>query len=230
MLIIADKKIPAEAKKKLRTYGNLLELETSGITYSAISGHPDVFFTRVDNQLVVAPNLPGKFIEKLQFHKIQFIFGERPVGEKYPETAGYNAVVTSKFLIHNSALTDPVIRNLFKNKTTIHVNQGYTRCNLLFLDDDHAITSDEGIYRALCAKGIETLFVQPAGIELPGYPHGFFGGCSGMYGNRLFMIGTLNYFSGGEDVRQFAGRLNIEIVELCDSPLFDGGGVIFCEG
>ena len=229
MLIIADKRIPFEAKKKLQTMGRLLELETKGITYPAISGHPDIFFTQVDDQLVVAPNLPGKFIEALQIHKIHFIFGERPVGTKYPETAGYNALVTSEFLIHNSALTDPVIRNQCLNKTPVHVNQGYTRCNLLFLDADNAITSDEGIYRALREKGIETLFVQPFGIELPGYPHGFFGGSCGIFGNRLFMIGKLNYFSGGEDVRQFTGRLNIEIVELCDSSLFDGGGVIFID-
>ena len=229
MWIIADKKIPAEAKKKLHSYGHLMELETNGITYPAISGHPDIFFTQVDNQLVVAPNLPGKFIEALQIHKIQFIFGERPVGEKYPETAGYNAVVTSEFLIHNSALTDPVIRNLCLNKTPVHVNQGYTRCNLLFLDDGHAITSDEGIYNALDANRIETLFVQPVGIALPGYSHGFFGGCCGMYGNRLFTIGNPDYFSGGNKIRQLACRLNIEIVELCDSPLFDGGGVIFIE-
>lgn len=231
MLIIIDKKIPAEAKKKLQTFGYLLELETKGISYPAISGHPDIFFAQVDDQLIVAPNLPGKFVEELRNNNIRFIFGDRQVGEKYPETAGYNAVSSKKHLIHNSNLTDPQIRNLCKNKnkTPIQINQGYTRCNLVFLDDEHAITSDEGILRTLRSVGIETLFVPPDGIELPGFPHGFFGGCCGFYNNRLFIIGNLEYFSAGEMVRQFSSKLDVEIVELCDTPLYDGGGVMFVE-
>ena len=33
MLIIVDKKVPDQARRKLTEYGNLIELETSGITY-----------------------------------------------------------------------------------------------------------------------------------------------------------------------------------------------------
>ena len=44
MLIIADNRIPLEAKNKLEKYGKLVLLKTSGITENSISGHPDIFF------------------------------------------------------------------------------------------------------------------------------------------------------------------------------------------
>lgn len=230
MLIIADKKIPTEAKSRLRSLGSLLELETKGITYPAISGHPDIFLTQVDGRLVVAPNLPEQHIIELRKQNIELVFGEQRVGPKYPQTAGFNAVVATKSLIHNLNTTDPLIRNLCKNKTPVHVNQGYTRCNLVFLDDDHAITSDRGIYKTLTDHGVETLLVNPSGINLPGFEHGFFGGCCGIYDNRLFILGSLKYYQEGAKIRQFVSDLQSKIVELFDSPLFDGGGVMFVEG
>ncbi len=44
MKIIANSNIPNSAINKLNKYGEVLPFETTGITYSAISGHPDVFF------------------------------------------------------------------------------------------------------------------------------------------------------------------------------------------
>lgn len=227
MLIIVDKKIPEKAKINLRKYGNLLELETDGLTYPAISGHPDVFFNQIDEQLVVAPNLPSKYYEILNENKITYQIGESPVGASYPETAKYNAVVSSKYLVHNSKITDPIIQKLCEDKIRLGVNQGYTRCNLIFVDKNHTITSDIGIAKTLHKNNVETLFVSPRGIDLPGFKNGFFGGCCGVYQNKLFVLGKLTKYPEGEKVREFVGKLNFQIIELCDTVLFDGGGVLF---
>jgi hypothetical protein len=228
MLIIVDQKIPNEAKKKLRGFGDLMELETSGITYPAISGHPDIFFNQVNDKLIVAPNLPPKYFQKLQYHQINFETGQKPVGRKYPETAAYNAVVTPKYLIHQTKITDPSIIDAAR-QTTIHVNQGYTRCNLIFPDDEHAITTDPGIKKALDQNGIETLYLMPDGIVLPGFDHGFIGGCCGLFNNQLFLLGNLNKYAEGYKLKSFLEFLKIDRVELCDMPLFDGGGIFFIE-
>ena len=227
MLIIVDKKISPEAKIHLRTLGKLMELETDGIVYPSISGHPDIFFAQVAEQLIVAPNLPREYFIILDKEKIKYTLGTKPVGKQYPDTAKYNLASSKTCLVHNTNITDPRILARCADKNIIEVKQGYSRCNLIFLDDSHAITSDAGIYRSLAEHEINTLLVNPKGIILPGFSHGFFGGCCGVFQNTLYILGSLDRFDDGEKVRAFVQAANFEIVELCDTPLFDGGGILF---
>lgn len=229
MLIIVDKKIPEKAKSSLKAFGDLMEIETQSITYDAISGHPDIFFTPVENQLVVAPNLPKKYLRELENRDINFVLGEKPVGAKYPETAAYNAVTSSGRLIHHAGFTDRSILKLCLQKDRIHVNQGYTRCNLLLVDDKIAITSDRGIFQKLENEPDEILYVDPSGIVLPGFDHGFFGGCCGILDKKLFILGSLQHYAEGEKAREFVEKQGMKIVELVDGPLYDGGGILFVD-
>lgn len=64
MLIVIDKRIPEEAKKRLSGFGKIIEFETKGITYPAISGHPDIFMCQTTESLICAPNL----LKKRSFH------------------------------------------------------------------------------------------------------------------------------------------------------------------
>ena len=224
MLILADNRIPEKAKNNLKKYGKVLFLETHGITYPTISGHPDIFFCNTENGLVIAPNIPENIKQQLLENNIQFVEGMQRLGKQYPETARYNAVVTNKLLIHNLKCTDAVVQDNCTELESIHVKQAYTRCNLIALEDSRFITSDKGIKKALSDKGFEVLFVHPNGIILPGFKHGFIGGCCGIYGNRIIFIGSLNHFPEGDKIRSFAK--GYEIVELCNGRLFDGGSII----
>jgi hypothetical protein len=229
MLIFIDKKAPEQAKETLKKQGEVVEFFTENICYEAISGHPDIFMTQVDGRLIVAPNLPEVFKVLLTEKKIVFSVGEKPVGSKYPETSFYNAVVTGKYLIHQTGQTDDSIQLKCLQKTKISVKQGYTRCNLIAINDKKMITSDQGIHQQLSKNGVETLFVDPRGIVLPTFDHGFFGGTCGISGNKLFITGNLRYFSEGKNVRSFIEDAGMEIVELYKGPLFDGGGIFFVE-
>ncbi len=80
MVIIVDKKISQAAKEMLSSFGELLELKTDGITYPAISGHPDIFFCQAGDKLIVAPNLPEEYLSKLKSSSSDVIKGELPVG------------------------------------------------------------------------------------------------------------------------------------------------------
>jgi hypothetical protein len=227
MLIIVDDKIPPKAKEQLSLYGELLELKTEDITYQAISGHPDIFICQTADKLIVAPNLPEEYLTKLKNSFSNVITGEFPVGKEYPATARYNAVTTPNYLIHNFRHTDFMITRTLEDLNPIHVDQGYCRCNLLPLKDDHFITSDEGIYKVLSRNHLNVLYVSPEGIHLEGFPHGFFGGCCGVWEDKVFVNGSLNRFKEGEKVRNYLGHLGYEIVELCDGPLMDCGSIIF---
>ncbi|NOX86943.1 MAG: hypothetical protein GXO86_13435 [Chlorobi bacterium] len=225
MVIIADIKIPDEAREQLESYGQVILIETQDITYPAVSGHPDIFFCRTNDGLVVSPNLPVYVIDELKKQQVPFVFGERETGRKYPATAGLNAVVTADYMIHNKKYTDPLLRQQCTGKQFIHVNQGYTRCNLIPLKDNRFITSDRGIEKVLRKHDLEVLYVDPKGILLPGFDHGFIGGACGVFGNIVFFIGNLNHFPEGEKVRSFLQ--GYQIVELYDGPLFDGGSLVF---
>jgi len=227
MLIIADKKIPEKAKSNLRKYGELVLLETKGITEESISGHPDIFFCRTPGTLVIAPNLPETVKKILSEKNIAFTEGSSPVEVKYPFSASYNAVVTENFFIHHTGITDTIVTDNCIHLSKIHVLQGYTRCNLLRLDEGHFITSDKGIYKTLTEKGLFALYVSPSDIILPGHDYGFFGGACGIFENTFFVIGNLSKYCDGEKVKSFVEKFHYDIIELYDGPLFDGGSVLF---
>jgi len=229
MLIIIDHRIPEKAKEMLSKYGELLEIKTDGITYPAVSCHPDIFFCQSPDRLIVAPNLPERYLQKLKNNDILFIPGELTVGKEYPETSRYNAVASNNYLIHNFRHTDFVITRTFEDHTPIHVDQGYCRCNLLPLKDDHFITSDEGIYKVLKRHTENIIKVTTDGILLEGFPNGFFGGCCGVIGDNVFINGSLKFHQDGKRVGAFLQESGYEIIELYDGPLFDGGGIICLE-
>ncbi|MBR0323159.1 MAG: radical SAM protein [Bacteroidales bacterium] len=145
--IIADGRMPEEAKKNLKKLGDALFLNPTEITYKSISAHPDIFFFQTEDGLIYAPNAPKKIVKELKKRKIKLTEGKKEVGKKYPETVSYNAVGIGDTLIHNLKYTDSTILSLYENQ--IHVNQGYTRCNLVALNENCFITSDEGIFNAV---------------------------------------------------------------------------------
>ncbi len=227
MLIIIDKKIPGEAKEKLSAYGALLELETEGIVYPAISGHPDIFICKTPQALIVSPSLPEIFLHKLQEQQLQFIPGNQASSIQHPASVYYNAAVNNQYLVHRLEFTDPVILQNCHTLRKIPVKQAYTRCNLLLLKDDHYITSDPGIHKNLHRSGLDGIFVSPTGIILPGFLNGFIGGAMGLVNDSIFIIGSLLYYPEGSTVRKFLEDFNYRIIELYPGPLFDGGGILF---
>jgi hypothetical protein len=229
MLIILDKKVPAEAKEMLAASGTILELETEGIVYPAISGHPDIFICQIPQTLIISPSLPEKYLKVIEDHKIQFIRGNQASSIQHPASVHYNAAVSAHYLVHRLEYTDPAILENCHMLKKILVKQGYTRCNLVILKGDHYITSDKGIHRNLQRSGLTGIFVSPEGILLPGFPNGFIGGTMGVHNDTVYIIGSLSKYPEGSTVRKFLEDLEYRIVELYDGPLVDGGGILFNE-
>lgn len=229
MLIIASGDMPLPAKERLSHEGDVLWLDPQPMVYDSIQCHPDIFFCPVDGSLVASPLIPGHWRDILESHGVNLVYGETVPSGKYPQTAGYNAVVTGTSLIHNRHFTDPSIKNLAADRQFIHVAQGYARCNLLPLGNNHFITSDAGIGKALEKAEKEVLLVNPTDIVLSGHKHGFFGGAFGFRGKELFVCGSLDCFADGEKVRAFANSCGFTITELCGGQLTDVGSIIFVE-
>ena len=227
MLILCDRRIPAQARFTLSGLGQVVEFSTENITYNAISGHPDIFFCPTPAGLIVAPNLPETYFQILDCNAIRYYIGSMPVGKVYPETARYNALVNERFIIQNPGTSDPVILNLNPEKQIIAVKQGYVRCSLVALPNNSFITSDRGIEKSLKKQKAEVLFVDPAAIWLDDFEHGFFGGVCGIFENMLFVCGSLDYFKEKLLIESFVARAGMQVVELYAGPPVDVGTILF---
>jgi hypothetical protein len=229
VLIFLNHQLPQQAKVALGHYGETVDFAAIGIVYDQVNGHPDLFILQARDELIIAPNIPQHFLQLLSHKAINFRFGRTPVGFRYPDSAKYNAVVTEKYFIHNLDISDPQMLEIAGTRKMIHVNQGYTRCNLLALGNSHFLTSDRGIYDTLHTKRLQVLFVDPSGIELPGFRNGFFGGACGVWHETVFISGNLKYHPQGEIIRKFICSAGYSLTELYDGPLFDGGSIVFVD-
>ncbi|MBN1339368.1 MAG: hypothetical protein JXA03_08595 [Bacteroidales bacterium] len=227
MPAIVSKNIPGKAIVNLAGFTEVILFETRGIVYDAIACHPDVFFCQAGEKMIYSPLLPQIIINRLTSLDIPLLEGQSGPGKKYPETAAFNAVCTGDALIHNLMATDGRILSEAHHLQQIHVEQGYCRCNLLFTDQRSYITSDRGIHLKLEREGFSGLYVDPRGILLPGFGHGFFGGACGISGDTVYFTGSLGQYPEGKKAASFLESHGLKIVELCTGPLFDGGGILF---
>ena len=223
---IVDARAPLKAIETLQQYCNVFQFQSSNSTYDAIACHPDIFLFQGTSNLVVAPNAPGDFIGLLKKKNINFVNGDSLVGEKLDNSTAYNCIETKTHFFHKQGFTDKVISEL-TNKHFVSLPQAYTRCSLMALNEKSFITSDRGIEKALVEEGFNCFFCDPSSIVLPPYKHGFIGGCLGLHSNNLFVLGSLKTLENYESLITFIQAQNLEIIELYDGPLYDGGGIFF---
>ncbi|MDD4847888.1 MAG: hypothetical protein PHR53_03870 [Bacteroidales bacterium] len=227
--ILADSRMPNEAKMELEKTGNVLWIQEEQKVYSAISCHPDIYFCQVHQTMIAAKNAPQNIVETMMKNGCNIELGHLNIGHQYPETARYNSVVTNDLIIRNLKIENSDLEKFYDQREIIHVAQGYTRCNLIHLKDNAFLTSDRGIEKELKKRGMDILWVQPEEIILPSVNHGFIGGCCGVFNNTLFLIGSLNFHQQKEEIHSFITKYNMKIKELYQGALWDGGGIFFVE-
>ncbi len=225
---IIDKKMPEDAKIRLRLEFSLIELSTQQITYDAISGHPDIFFCQVEDKIIFAKNLPADIRSLIpQKSSTQFIEGEKDVGLKYPENIPYNVSVRHPICIHHFEYTDTYLNKSLQGFEKWQVNQGYSRCNTIILNENFFITSDQPTFEMIQKKGREVLFIQPDPILLPGFNHGFIGGCMGILKKNIYVTGQLDFLKERTSFMNFTKKAGYKVIELYKGPLMDVGSIIF---
>ncbi|MBQ2747412.1 MAG: hypothetical protein IJF28_02945, partial [Firmicutes bacterium] len=127
----------------LREEGYVVKtVKSTDKVYGEVSAHPDIYMTRL-----------GAGSESPVFHG-----DTEKLGFRYPENIIYNAAICGRYIIHNLKYTSPdllntarkyIKENYSSDMVEIHTKQGYTKCNIVVVDETHIITEDEGIRKAV---------------------------------------------------------------------------------
>ena len=217
--LIIDSRIRDVEYNYLSKFFNVIKLPLSNDVYEEISGHCDIFYTKINNQVIVAPNA-----EIMEQH---FILGKEKVGKEYPKDVLYNVCQIGNKVI-GSKYTDKSI------KPDIIVKQGYVKCSIAVTSDNSCITSDKGIAKVLESNNIDVLYIEENNINLlkkdatASTMKGFIGGASFIFDNKFVLFGDSNNLSNKDKLIQHLDKYNLELVDFKGLDIYDyGGGIVF---
>ncbi len=217
--------VSKKANKQLVSYLKEKNLDVCFVNADAdvakpIACHPDIYMC----------SLHG-------FSEVQNIFfGEaKALAAEYPKDVLYNAARVGKYFLCSKytdkklierakALSDEAAKNGLEN---ISLKQGYIKCNLVVVDDNHVITEDKGIAAVLAEHtDIECLLIEPRHVSLPGYEYGFIGGAGGRVGDEVIFNGNLAAHPDYEKIKDFIKKCGLEVKYFETYPLTDIGSII----
>ncbi|WP_297713731.1 DUF6873 family GME fold protein [Clostridium sp.] len=207
---------------------DVIKIPKDNNLYEAINGHTDIQLNIINNNtLIVNKNITLSFKELLKTKNINFIESDSTLLSKYPSNISLNAYITDNYLVHNLKFTDKKILEYCKNKKTINVNQGYTKCSILPLREKAIITNDAGIYNTLKSENFDILLLPFGDIELSGFNYGFIGGVGGMISNdSMAFFGSLDNYAFGNEVKKFLYKYDIKPIYLSNTKLIDRGSLL----
>lgn len=195
-----------------------------------ISSHPDMTFCHLGgNKCVVAKEAYEYYKEYLSPYGIEIIKGKNEIKKEYPYDISLNCVIINNILFHKLKYTDDAITEYCKknNIKFVNVNQGYTKCSTLIVDEKSVITCDEKLYEIYLENGIAALYVSNQNIEINGFDHGFIGGCGGKVSkDKIGFFGELEKYDDFKKVRDFLKERNVEYINLGKGMLKDYGTLI----
>lgn len=216
---------------ELALIGQVITISKNLKTYEAIANHPDIQIIAIEDTLFIDMEtynlLNPTFRDIIEQHSNYHIL-QSELGRKYPASVPFNGRYLNNVFIHNLKYTDPYLLQWIKGREIdcYHVEQGYTGCNLLYMGDRKGITSDKGIAKRLRHYGFEILLIKEGYIRLPGFDHGFIGGCSGVVGKHIYFNGKISDHPDYLSIERFILNNGFRIVEDVNMPLTDCGSIL----
>ncbi len=147
--------------------------------------------------------------------------------DKYPRDCILNNFSIDNHLICNPKSVDPVVLKLLKHEKIIMVNQGYSKCSTIVLDD-FIITSDKSIYKSCLKQDIKSYLIDGGDISLEGYDTGFIGGTCG-YSRELGIVfyGNLEKYKFKDKLTDILEKENVRYYYPNTEKFSDFGSIIF---
>lgn len=236
---VIDFRMRAVEKDFLRNLGyTVIDNGFNINVYDEVSAHVDIYYLKVGNVVFAAP-------EKRNLLPFNVVCCTTPVGGVYPSDIPYNVCIVGNNAIHNFKHTDTVLKMYLEGHgfNLINVEQGYTNCSTVVLDDNSCITSDIGIARALMDNGIDTLYVSEPDIKLKRRSNkmfikesqmsfenspmqGFIGGAMARLGDTVILFGDVNNLINGNKIKNFVEKKGLKFHNFEGLEVVDYGGVL----
>lgn len=231
MLCFVDYRISNEELSSLEKLNlTVIKIPKTPLVYPAIDGHVDIQLNIIERDtrtVIISKDLPQDFKDLLVQNNITFIESTNSLERKYPGNVFLNSLILKNYYIHNLKYSDPKIFPLIKDKKLINVNQGYTKCSVLPVNEKALITNDPGIYTKLSEYDFDILLLPYGDISLTGFEYGFIGGVGGMISkNEMAFFGSLDFYKYGQQVKDFLAKYNVSPIYLKNGELIDRGSLL----
>ena len=187
-----------------------------------VASHPDMLLFPTGNELIV----PKRYYEDNPslFDGISLAVTDEIFRGGYPNEVRLNALRVRETVFGHEKALSPLIRDRFR---IVNVKQGYARCSVCMVDEDHFITADPSLFKALREKRKDVLSVSPGFINLPGYETGFIGGASFSFANAIYFFGDLFRHPDGKRMADYIEKSGKTPICLGKRDLVDLGGAVF---
>jgi hypothetical protein len=196
----------------------------------SVAYHPDIVIHPINhNTIIVAPNVYEFYNEQLSRYGINVIKGEMVLSCKYPGDIAYNVGRLKDIAIHNFKYTDEKLKFYLKKEGLefININQGYSKCSLMIVDDTSGITADVYMHKRLKELGYRVLLINPGHIKLYNEKYGFIGGTSGNFNkDTILLTGKLDAHPDYLKINEFLKERDKKIIYLSNEKIIDLGTII----
>ncbi len=215
-------------KAYLKQKGTVIEVPRDSRVYPAIASHSDIFACTINNRLFIDSELADSLKKNSIALPGKTTVLKGLVKGKYPGTIPFNNRQAGSLVIHHLDHMPEEIRRYCasENLEPVHVNQGYTGCSTLVLDETHLITADRGIAKTAGEKGVDCLIISPGSIRLLDQMEGFIGGAAAVVDGEVLFHGTLESHKDRVKIKGFIEKAGLSWRSLGDMPLTDMGGVV----
>jgi len=230
-LVVIDYRMPKSMEEKMNSMGiECIRTVKCRELHEAEDGHPDMLMTHMGgNWIVLAPNIYDEMAPMLQKKGFAVTKGATWLVRNYPGNIAYNVLRLGNLVFHNIEYTDAELLSAFEKEKLklINIRQGYAKCSACILDSRTIITSDRKLSETAGANGIESLLIEPGGIELKGFDYGFIGGSSGLLADRLIgFSGNSGSLTNAGDITAFIASKGFSSVDLSMEKMVDYGSII----
>lgn len=223
--VIIGEEYAEQLRPLLLNYGiSVLTCPKNNLLDRRLSSHVDLSVLHLGGKrfcVSKAVAIPS-FVSELSEMGAEIDLRSEPRGSTYPDDSKLCACLIGGNVYHNSSASILKATSGF-----INVRQGYAKCATCVVTGNAAITSDNGIAKAMHSQGIEVLLISPGYIRLEGYESGFIGGSTfKLSQDTLAFTGSLYTHPDKDRIERFLLSHGVKHIYLSETKIFDIGSAI----
>lgn len=195
--------------------------------YNEVQGHADMQIHFVNKKAICAPDVYD-YYKALDLSDIELICGSNQLKSTYPDDVAYNVCLLGDYVVSRPLSVTIEILSEYRSlkKKFLNARQGYAKCSICVVNDNSAITADNGMYKLLKSNGLNVLKIQEGFIALYNM-QGFIGGASGLINeNVLCFNGNLKTHPDYKNIISFCKNVGVDTISLNNRCLKDIGSIM----